>query len=78
MGYPIIFDFLPDIDAFCSDWLGRPLPEEKESKDMSYEVTGGWVGSTIRPANEVSLLMGLRQLQRVIPLCGNRGGIIDG
>jgi acetone carboxylase gamma subunit len=42
VGYPIIFDFLPDLDAFYRDWLGRPLPEEKEFKDMSYGVTREW------------------------------------
>jgi acetone carboxylase gamma subunit len=24
-GYPLIFDFLPDLDSFYRDWLGRPL-----------------------------------------------------
>ncbi len=36
-GYPIIFDFLPDLDAFYGDWLGRPLSTKKEFKDLSYE-----------------------------------------
>ncbi|MFC1944883.1 acetone carboxylase subunit gamma [Chloroflexota bacterium] len=36
-GYPILFDFLPDIDAFYTDWLGRPLPTTKEFKDLSYD-----------------------------------------
>lgn len=42
VGYPIIFDFLPDIDVFYRDWLGRPLPEETEFKDLSDEVIAGW------------------------------------
>ena len=42
VGYPIIFDTLPDIDAFYREWLGRPLPEEKEFKDMTHEVTREW------------------------------------
>jgi acetone carboxylase gamma subunit len=42
VGYPIIFDFLPDIDAFYRDWLGRPLPDVKEFKDLSYGVTREW------------------------------------
>ena len=42
VGYPIIFDFLPDIDAFYRDWLGKPLPEEKEYTDMSSQVTMAW------------------------------------
>ncbi len=42
VGHPMIFDALPDIDNFYSEWLGRPLPDEKEFKDMSYEVTKEW------------------------------------
>ena len=42
VGYPIIFDFLPDIDAFYREWLGRTLEDEKEFEDMSYEVTSKW------------------------------------
>jgi len=42
VGHPIIFDFLPDIDAFYRDWLGKPLPEEKEYTDMSSQVTMAW------------------------------------
>ena len=42
MGYPAIFEALPDIDSFYRDWLGRPLPEEKEFKDMTYEVINEW------------------------------------
>jgi hypothetical protein len=33
----VLFDFLPDLDSFYRDWLGRPLPQEKEFKDMSSE-----------------------------------------
>jgi len=42
VGYPAIFDFLPDLDAFYRDWLGRPLATAKESKDLTYEVTRKW------------------------------------
>jgi len=42
VGYPIIFDALPDIDSFYSEWLGRPLADRKEFKDMTCEVTRGW------------------------------------
>ncbi len=45
VGYPIIFDFLPDLDAFYREWLGKPLPEEKEFKDLSTEVIRGWAKS---------------------------------
>jgi len=43
-GHPIIFDFLPDLDTFYSDWLGRPLGTEKEFKDMTYEGIRRWAG----------------------------------
>ncbi len=36
-GYPVVFDFLPDLDSFYRDWLGKPLPHVKEFKDLSYE-----------------------------------------
>ncbi|GAI41952.1 unnamed protein product, partial [marine sediment metagenome] len=26
-GYPTIFNFLPDIDAFYKEWLGRRAPD---------------------------------------------------
>lgn len=26
-GFPIVFDFLPDLETFYRDWLGKPLPE---------------------------------------------------
>jgi len=42
VGCPVIFDVLPDIDSFYREWLGRPLPEEQEFRDMTYDVTGEW------------------------------------
>jgi len=42
VGYPVIFEVLPDLDAFYREWLGRPLLGEKEFKDMTYEVTKEW------------------------------------
>jgi len=42
LGYPIIFDFLPDIDSFYRDWLGRPLSGEKEFEDMTLEAIKEW------------------------------------
>ena len=42
VGHPIIFDFLPDIETFYRDWLGRPLPDEKEYKDLSQDVINEW------------------------------------
>jgi len=41
-GYPITFDFLPDIDAFYEQWLGQPLPDKVEANDRSSEVTRRW------------------------------------
>ncbi len=46
VGYPVIFDFLPDIDAFYRDWLGRPLENEKEMKDMSFDLIRQWRQNT--------------------------------
>ncbi len=42
VGCPIIFDALPDLDAFYRDWLGRPLPQGKDCEDMTCEVTREW------------------------------------
>jgi acetone carboxylase gamma subunit len=42
VGYPIIFDFLPNLDAFYRDWLGKPLPASQEPRDTSNEVTLSW------------------------------------
>ena len=41
-GYPITFDFLPDLDAFYREWLGRPLEEEMTYEDKTDAVTEGW------------------------------------
>jgi acetone carboxylase gamma subunit len=41
-GYPIIFDFLPDLDTFYREWLEKPLKTKEEFKDFSYEVIEGW------------------------------------
>jgi acetone carboxylase gamma subunit len=42
VGCPIIFDILPDVDAFYREWLHKPLSEKKEFTDMSQEVTLAW------------------------------------
>jgi acetone carboxylase gamma subunit len=43
-GYPAVFDFLPDLDSFYREWLGKPLPEEKEFKDLSYDyIRNNWL-----------------------------------
>ena len=41
-GYPIIFDFLTDLDTFYREWLGRPLKIEKKFEDLSHEVIKKW------------------------------------
>lgn len=41
-GYPVTFDFLPDIDAFYEQWLGQPLPGKVEAEDKSAMVTQRW------------------------------------
>jgi len=41
-GLPVVFDFLPDLDSFYSEWLGRPLSTEKEFKDLSYDLVAKW------------------------------------
>jgi len=42
VGYPLVFDALPDIDSFYREWLGKPLPDEKGFQDMTYDVTRQW------------------------------------
>jgi len=42
VGYPAVFDFLPDIDAFYRDWLERPLESAKEFEDLTYDLTQKW------------------------------------
>lgn len=41
-GYPVNFDFLPDLDAFYEQWLGHPLETKEISEDKTYEVTRAW------------------------------------
>ncbi len=37
-GYPPVFEFLPDIQVFYRDWLGRKLPvQEHEFRDLTEE-----------------------------------------
>jgi acetone carboxylase gamma subunit len=37
-GYPVVFDFLPDIRTFYEKWLGEQLPcDDVEFKDLSWE-----------------------------------------
>ncbi|MBW2292994.1 MAG: acetone carboxylase subunit gamma [Deltaproteobacteria bacterium] len=41
-GCPPDFEFLPDLDTFYRDWLGRPLPDTVEFKDLSQEKVDSW------------------------------------
>jgi acetone carboxylase gamma subunit len=41
-GCPPDFEFLPDLDTFYRDWLGRPLPDESEYEDKTLDVIDGW------------------------------------
>lgn len=42
VGYPVIFDALPDVDSFYSEWLARPLADHYEFEDRTDEITAGW------------------------------------
>ena len=41
-GCPPDFEFLPDLDAFYRDWLGRPLPDAVEPEDRTLARIGDW------------------------------------
>jgi acetone carboxylase gamma subunit len=41
-GCPPDFEFLPDLDTFYQDWLGRPLPDKKEFADQTLDVIRRW------------------------------------
>ena len=43
-GCPPDFDFLPDLDTFYEDWLGRPLPDKAEYKDLTLAAVSEWNG----------------------------------
>jgi acetone carboxylase gamma subunit len=41
-GCPPDFAFLPDLDTFYAEWLGRPLPDKQEYVDKTLEVIREW------------------------------------
>jgi acetone carboxylase gamma subunit len=41
-GCPPDFEFLPDLDTFYGEWLGRPLPDTVEFKDLTLEKIAEW------------------------------------
>ncbi|KAA0235490.1 MAG: Acetone carboxylase gamma subunit [Acidimicrobiales bacterium] len=42
VGYPVVFDALPDIDVFYDDWLGRPLEDHQDCEDRTAEIISKW------------------------------------
>ncbi len=41
-GCPPDFEFLPDLDTFYREWLGRPLPDTVESVDLTLAKVKEW------------------------------------
>ena len=41
-GCPPDFEFLPDLDTFYREWLGRPLPDTAEYRDLTLERVSEW------------------------------------
>jgi len=44
VGYPPIFEMLPDLDTFYRDWLGQPLPDERPDwfQDKTLDAPAQW------------------------------------
>ncbi len=40
-GCPPDFEFLPDLDTFYRDRLGRPLPDQVEYEGLTLDAVGG-------------------------------------
>ncbi len=41
-GCPPDFEFLPALDTFYTEWLGRPLPDTVEFKDLTLDAVSSW------------------------------------
>ncbi len=41
-GTPPDFEFLPDLDTFYREWLGKPLPNEMEFTDKTLDTVREW------------------------------------
>jgi hypothetical protein len=41
-GCPPDFEFLPDLDTFYTEWLGRPLPDKAEYVDKTLDTIKEW------------------------------------
>ena len=42
LGNTLIFDALPDLDGIYREWLGTPLDDTCEFKDLSLDTTAAW------------------------------------
>jgi len=44
VGYPVIFEMLPDLDAFYGEWLGKPLEDERPDwfQDKTLDLPAQW------------------------------------
>ena len=44
VGYPPVFEMLPDLDTFYREWLGKPLPDEQPGwfQDRTLEKPAQW------------------------------------
>ena len=45
-GYPVSFDFLPDIDGFYAEWIGKPLSDQAPAEDRSSKATRRWANES--------------------------------
>lgn len=41
-GYPIVFEFLPDLKTLYNDWLNRPIESLPECEDHSFSLLERW------------------------------------
>jgi acetone carboxylase, gamma subunit len=45
-GYPLVFEFLPDLDPFYREWVGLPLESAPRAlEDRTFEVTERWAAA---------------------------------
>lgn len=47
-GCPPDFEFLPDLDSFYREWLGRPLPDAQAFEDRTLDVVRSWRGDAAK------------------------------
>jgi acetone carboxylase gamma subunit len=48
VGYPVIFEMLPDLDTFYREWLGKPLADEQPDwfQDRTLSIPSQWAKET--------------------------------